>query len=411
MKISKCRICNSDIVRVLSLGKFPAVNYYLSRDDLKRKEKKYSLNFCICEICGLGQLDEIVQARKLFSTYHYISSTSIPLKKHLEALGELCRKKFKLNNASSVLDIGCNDGTLLKHINKFGTITLGIDPAKNVVEQTKKTGVKVISNYFTEKLSKKILKKEGLFDLIFATNTLAQIIDLNDFVSGVKNLLKIDGSFIVEVGHLPEMLSKKTFDSIYHEHYSYFSLMSLNYLFGRNGLEIYDAQEIGNHGGSLRVFVKHKKNKRATKTARLKNILEKEHYLKINSRKSYAKFVSNVLNFKNKFRKLLISLKKTNATIVGVGAPAKSVILLNFTKIDHTIISYITDSTPYKQNRFMPGVHIPIISENKLNYDKSIDYFLLLAWTYKDAIIEKIRLLKNKNAKIIIPFPELIILQ
>lgn len=410
MKISKCRICNSDIVRVLSLGKFPAVNYYLALEDLKKKEIKYPLNFCICEVCGLGQLDEIVQARKLFSTYHYISSTSIPLKKHLESLGELCRKKFKLNNSSSVLDIGCNDGTLLKHLNKFRTITLGIDPAKNVVEQTKKSGVKVMSNYFTEKLSKKILKKEGLYDLIFATNTLAQIIDLNDFVSGVRNLLKTDGSFVVEVGYLPKMLFKKTFDSIYHEHYSYFSLMSLNHLFDRNGLEIYDAQEIENHGGSLRVFIKHKKNNKIIKTNLFKNILGKEHKLKINNRKTYDKFVSSILNFKKEFRSLLINLKKANNTIVGIGAPAKSVILLNFTDINHTIISYITDSTSYKQNRFMPGVHIPILSEDKLKYDNSIDYFLLLAWTYKDAIIKKIKALQGPNIKIIVPFPKLIIL-
>jgi len=410
MRIKRCRICNSTISNVLSLGKFPAVNYYLTLEDLKEKEKKYPLNFCICETCGLGQLDEIIRAGELFSTYHYVSSSSNPLKKHLESLGKVCRKKFALNNAASVLDIGCNDGTLLNYFKKFGIITLGIDPAKNVAEQTKKTGIKVISNFFTKKLSKKLLKKEGLFDLIFATNTLAQVIDLNDFALGVKNLLKVNGSFIIEVGYLPKMLLKKTFDSIYHEHYSYFSLMSLSYLFDKNALEIYDAQEIKNHGGSLRVFVKHKENNKIIGTNRLKNILEKEHELKINDRKVYGKFVDSVLSFKNEFRDLLIELKKENKTIVGIGAPAKSVILLNFTDINHTVISYITDSTAYKQNRFMPGVHIPIMPENKLNYDKSIDCFLLLAWTYKDELIKKIRVLQRPDVKIIIPFPRLVIL-
>lgn len=410
MRISKCRICNSSIVKVLSLGKFPAVNYYLTLDDLKKKERKYPLNFCLCENCGLGQLDEIVRAGELFSTYHYSSSTSEPLKKHLESLGKLSRKKFKLTSASSVLDIGCNDGVLLSYLKQFGIKTLGIDPAKNITKQTKKLGLKVVSSYFTEKLSKKVLEKEGLFDLIYATNTLAQIIDLNDFVLGMKNLLKTNGVFVAEVGYLPKMLLKRTFDSIYHEHYSYFSLMSLDHLFNRNGLEVYDAQEIENHGGSLRIFVKQRKKNKITKTNRLKNIFKKEHQLKINNSKAYDKFVDSVLNFKEEFRSLLVNLKKANATIVGIGAPAKSVILLNFTGVDHLIISYITDSTFYKQNRFMPGVHIPIVAEDKLKYDNSIDYFVLLAWTYRDVIIEKIRALRRPNAKIIVPFPKLKIL-
>lgn len=407
MKIKRCRICDSDIVNILSLGKFPAVNYYLSLDDLKNKEKKYPLNFFLCENCSLGQLDEIVQATELFSTYHYISSTSAPLKKHLESLAEICRKKFKLTANSKVLDIGCNDGTLLKYLKTFGIKTFGVDPAENVVEQAKKEGLNVIPAFFSEKLSKKILKNDGRFNVIFTTNTLAQVIDLNDFVKGVKKLLTKDGSFVIEVGYLLEMIKRKTFDSIYHEHYSYFSLASLTYLFDKNNLEIYDAKQIENHGGSLRVFVKHKENNKLKKTTRSKNLLKKEQRLKLNSKKIYKKFVDGALTFKKKFRELLINLKKTNATIVGIGAPAKSVILLNFTNIDHTIISYITDSTPHKQNRFMPGVHIPIMPESKLKDDNSIDYFLLLAWTYKEALIEKIKALKGKNVKIVIPFPKL----
>lgn len=410
MRISKCRICDSNIVKVLSLGNFPAVNYYLTLDDLKKRERKYPLNFCICENCGLGQLDEIVKAGDLFSTYHYSSSTSTPLKKHLESLGNLSKKRFKLTNTSLVLDIGCNDGVLLACFKQFGINVLGIDPARNVTKQIKKSGIKVISNYFSKRLSKKVFEKEGLFDLIFATNTLAQIINLKDFVQGVKNLLKTNGTFVAEVGYLPSMLLRKTFDSIYHEHYSYFSLMSLDCLFSGNGLEIYDAQEINNHGGSLRIFVR-QKGKSETKTVRFKSILKKEHQMKINSSKSYKKFADSVLNFKRKFRNLLINLKKSNATIVGIGAPAKSVILLNFAQVDHTIISYITDSTPNKQNRFMPGVHIPILPEDKLKYDNSIDYFLLLAWTYKGAIMEKIKALKKTNIKIIVPFPKLKVLQ
>ncbi len=409
MKVENCRICKSKIISVLSLGKFPAVNYYLSLEELAKKEKKYPLNFCICENCGLGQIDTIVNADKLFSTYHYISSTSMPLKEHLQSLAKICKAKFELNDKSRVLDIGCNDGTMLSFLKKEGVNVLGVDPAKNIMEQTKKEGIEVVSDFFTEKLSRNILKNKGSFDLITATNTLAQIIDLHDFVKGVKNLLSRNGSFVMEVGYLPKMISKKTFDSIYHEHYSYFSLTSLEHLFMSNDLEIYDAQEIDNHGGSIRVFVKNRDSVKV-KAKRLLNILKKEKDMKINKAKAYENFVFSALKFKKDFRNMLVSLRKENKTIIGIGAPAKSVILLNFTGIDHTVISYITDSTSYKQNRFMPGVHIPITSEDKLKSDNSVDYFVLLAWTYKDAIMKKIKNLKKPNAKIIVPFPRLKIL-
>ncbi|MDO8660125.1 MAG: class I SAM-dependent methyltransferase [Candidatus Parcubacteria bacterium] len=407
MRIKKCRICDSSISTILSLGKFPAVNYYLTLEELSKKEKKYTLNFCICGNCGLGQLDEMVKAGKLFSTYHYISSTSLPLKKHLESLADVCIKRFNLTGDSKVLDIGCNDGTLLSYLKKLGMQTLGIDPAKNILEEAKKMGIKVLTAFFNGKMSKEVLNKEGQFDVIIATNTLAQVIDLNDFVKGIKHLLRDSGSFVVEVGYLPEMLRRKTFDSIYHEHYSYFSLMSLKFLFDKNGLEIYDAEEIGNHGGSLRVFAKHKENKKLNIVKRVQALIQKEKRLKISEKSTYQKFANSALEFKKDFRDLLFDLKNKNATIVGIGAPAKSVILLNFSGINHTVISYITDSTPYKQNRFMPGVHIPIMPESKLIEDKSIDYFVLLAWTYRDEIIKKIRSLKRPDVKIITPFPNL----
>ncbi len=391
----------------MPMGKFPAVNYYLTLNELENKEKKYPLNFCICGKCALGQLDEIVRAGDLFSTYHYISSTSAPLKNHLETLVKLCIDMFKLNKNSKVLDIGCNDGTLLLHVKKSDIQTFGVDPAENVSDQTRKSGIKIVSDFFTKKLSQRILKKEGKFDLIFATNTLAQVVDLNDFVKGVKILLKDHGTFVIEVGYLLEMITRGTFDSIYHEHYSYFSLMSLQQLFEQNDLEVYDAEKIENHGGSLRAFIKHKENKNLQKTKQLARLFEKEQKMGLKKKKAYKEFVDSALKFKKDFYDLLVELKKDNKTIVGIGAPAKSVILLNFAGVDHKIISYITDSTPYKQNRFMPGVHIPIMNEEKLRDDHSIDYYLLLAWTYQDTIIKKLKELRKEKINVVFPFPKL----
>lgn len=407
MKVNKCRICKSKIVEIFSLGNFPAVNYYLSKNELEKKEEKYSLTFCLCENCGLGQLNEIVSADKLFLEYHYMSSTSYPLMLHLESLAELCRNRFKLNSLSNALDIGCNDGILLNFLKNHKIFSLGIDPAENAIKDAKNKDITVIKGFFNEAMSTKILVRHGKFDLIVATNTLAQIIDLNDFVKGVRNLLNEDGVFVIEVGYLLDMINKKTFDSIYHEHYSYFSLRSLMQLFRAHSLDVFDAQRIANHGGSLRVFIKHHANKKFNMRKRLEKIKKNEELIKLHKSESYKEFASNIFLFRKDFRNLLLGLKKDNQEIIGLGAPAKSVVLLNFVGINNKVISYITDSTSHKQHKYMPGVHIPIMPEEKIITDKNIDYFLLLAWTYKKEMVNKIKKLKRDNVKIIIPFPRM----
>lgn len=275
MKVKKCRICEFPITKIVSFGRIPAVNYYLTYEDLKKPEKKYILNFCICKNCTLGQLDEIINPKKLFSNYHYASSVSKPLKIHLEDLGQLCFKRFNLGKDSCVLDIGCNDGVFLKKIAEHGVSTLGIDPAKNIVSKLQEINIPAITNFFSYKLAQK-LSKQYLFDLIACTNTLAQIVNLTDFIKGIKSVLKKDGIFVAEVGYLLDMINKKTFDSIYHEHYSYFSLKSLKILFEKQGLIIFDAQKISIHGGSLRIFATHVENRKRNYSKRFYQILNSE---------------------------------------------------------------------------------------------------------------------------------------
>jgi len=405
MKIKSCRICNKPLVRIFNYGKIPAVNYYPSKEELAKPEKKYTLNFCICPNCTLGQLDELLPPKNLFVTYHYSSSVSKPLKLHLEKLADLCSRRFKLSDKNKVLDIGCNDGTLLKKLKEKGISTLGIDPAKNIIKTLGDSNIPALADFFSLPLAKKIVQKQ-MFDVIFSTNTLAQIIDISDFMRGAKLILKKDGVFIAEVGYLLDMINKKTFDSIYHEHYSYFSLRSLQYLFEKEGLTIFDAQRISNHGGSLRIFAEHTENKIRKISKRLNKILEEEKTFNLNKKSSYQNFIKYCSDYKIRFKKILVDLKQKGKKIAAVTSPAKGVVLLNFCGFDGKTIDFIVDSTPSKQYRFMPGTHIPVFPEDELKKRRA-DYLLILAWTYKKELMKKLLSYRKKGINIIIPFPKI----
>lgn len=408
MKIRNCRICNTPLVKIISFGKMPMVNYYLSKEEINEPEEKYSLTFCICKTCSLGQLNELVSPQDIFIKYHYASSVSRPLKIHLEKLAELVKNRFALTKNSRVLDIGCNDGVLLTKLKESNISILGIDPAKNIVLKLIDLQIPVIPEFFTKKLAV-TLQKEKMFDVIFATNTLAQIVDVDDFVEGIKLVLTQKGIFIAEVGYLIDMITKKTFDSIYHEHYSYFSLQALEYLFKKHDLTIFDAQRIPNHGGSLRIFAQHSDYHKRRISKRLEKIRADEKKHKLNNPNSYQEFVGFCHQFKHNFRKKLLHLKKQNKVIVGVTSPAKGVIILNYCHIDVHIMEFIVDSTPYKQYRFMPGVHIPIFPENELE-KKHADYLVILAWTYKEELLKKLDRYRKQHTNIIIPLPKLAII-
>ncbi len=404
MRIDKCRICKNNIVQIFSLGKIPPVNYYPSRSDFV--EEKFPLNLCLCENCGLVQIDEVVSSDKLFSTYHYVSSTSAPLKKHLESLADYCIEYLKLKKKTQILDIGCNDGVLLSKFKSRGLKVLGVDPAKNVIQFVRKKKIVVFNDFFGTSISIKIKNSYGSFDLIVATNTFAHIIDLDDFLNGIKKLLSPNGVFVIEVGYLPDMILKKNFDSIYHEHVSYFSLQSLSFLFTKHGLEIFDAELIDMHGGSVRVFIKNKDNEKYKRSLRCVNLLSSELKLNLDRKSSYKEFADFVKVYRQKFRSLLVDLKRRKKKVAGWGSPAKSVVILNYCGVGDSLVDYIVDSTDFKQNKYMPGVKIPIFREGKIMEDKP-DYLIFFIWTYKDYLTQKLNEFKDLGIKIIIPFPEI----
>lgn len=394
MKINKCRFCRGKLDLVLSLGDFPVVNYFPNESEIK-KEKKYPLELCICRNCGLAQLNFILDPKKIFQKYHYLSSVSKPLVKHLHNLASDAIKKFNLTNSSKILDIGSNDGVLLEEFKKKHIEAVGVEPSFNCSEISTKKGFRVYENFFDQKLAKKIYQDYGGFDLIAITHTLANIVDLNDFMRGVKLLLKKNGVLVIEVGSLKKMLSDFKFDSIYHEHYSYFSFETLSKLLAKHNLTIIYSKNNLFHGGSLRVFAVHKEiNTKASKS--LGEVVPSD----------YKKFVSQIKIRKTKLQNLFSSLE--GSLIVGYGAPAKSVTLLNYLSLRSDQISFIVDSTPYKQGRFLPGAHIPVFPEEHLNKVK-VDYIFLLAWNYKDEILKKIKSLVKKPVKVILPFSREII--
>lgn len=405
MHVTNCRICNGrSIAPILDLGMMPAPNRFPEKPADFETEELFPLRLCRCEDCGLALIDEIVPPEKLFSTYHYLTSASSPLVTHFQALAEEVKERFGLKKTSKVLDVGANDGTLLIEFKKLGAQTLGVDPAKNVVLIAKTRGVDVLPEFFSRPLAKKIRKEYGAFDVITATNVFAHTNDIHDFADGVKELLAPEGVFIVEFAHLLQMFDQKFFDVIYHEHLSFFALEPLLNFFAGHGLKVFDVKKILTQGGSLRVYVAHAKSRHKVLPA-VARIVSEERRHGLHTRASFETFAEHVQAYRASLRAHLQKLKAKGKKIVGVGAPAKGVILLNYCRIDDSLLDYLVDSTPLKQHRFMPGVHIPVYPEEKLAEER-IDYFLLLAHNFQQEILQKLVPYREQGAKVIIPFPD-----
>ena len=407
MRVKACRICEEDsLVRVLPLGNMPPVNYFPTRQELGKHTKRYPLNLCLCPNCGLVQLDEVAPAEELFRNYHYLTAASKPLIDHFRSLARECFNRRFIGARGKILDIGANDGTLLFQFQKLGAKALGVDPSLNAVAAAKKIGVEVLPTFFSEKVAQEIRSKRGTFQMITATNVMAQTDDVEGLLRGVKTLHAPKGIFVAEFAHLLDMIVKNQFDVIYHEHLSYFSFKPLLRLFETNDFKIIDAKKILTQGGSLRIYARHRQEASQTRSESLDAILQEEKENYITDLSTLQRFAQEVEQFRRDMRKLIHDIKKRGKKIVGVGAPAKGVILLNYCGIGAAEIDYIVDSTPLKQGRFFPGENIPVYAEQKLESDQH-DYFLLLSWNFQEAILEKLQPYRAKGAKVIIPFPKL----
>ena len=398
MHIRTCQICGgSRLVKVLDLGKMPAANAFLTKAELQKTEEKFPLRVYFCKTCSSLQLLDIVNPKILFRHYTYLTSASKPLISHFEEMGKELAKRFVTDKNDLVVEIGGNDGILLSAIaDKCRTIN--IEPAANIAKISAQKGITTISKFFDRTLARELVKKYGRAKVVVANNVMAHIFGLKDVFCGVADLIGEDGVFVFEVHWVGNLLGEGGFDQVYHEHLFYHSLTALTYLARAVGLRIIDVQPVHMHGQSMRVFAA----KNMPVKASVKRFLDKEKNMGLDKAATYLKFSRKVEQEKKELLSLLKKLKKEGKTIVGYGAPAKGNILLNYFGIDGKTLDYVTDTTPLKQGKYTPGMHILVSDPERLTTETP-DYVLLLAWNYRDAILEKEKSLRKKGVKFIIP--------
>lgn len=404
-KVTKCRICKSSrLYKFLDYGSMPLANKFLEKSEFS-DEKFYPLTCLFCKDCYLVQLGQVVSPKILFEDYPYVPSGSGVLMNDFNNLALEVDKRLNLSASSFVVDIGSNDGSLLSIFKNLGVRVLGIDPAHNLAKVAKDHGIATEVGLFNTKMAREIHRKFGQADLVCATNVVAHVDDVFEFLEAVSILLAQDGLFVCEFPYILDLVIKNEFDTIYHEHLSYFSLGSWQRLIKEAGFEIIDAKRVQIHGGSLRITNRLKKaeTKPARRTINYLLWLEKQHGL--TESETFGYFSDRVLKLKDEFTRAIHEVKVRDKRIVGLGAAAKASIVTNFFGLGPEAIDYIADSTPFKIGKYTPGKHIPIYSEEKVFFDKP-DYCLIFAWNFADEIMRKYRKLRRKGTKFIVPIPE-----
>lgn len=401
-KRKHCALCESiNIEKVINFGKTPLANSYL----LKKNQisKFYPLTLSLCNVCGHLQLNEIINPRRLFDNYFYVSGTSKVLVNHFEKYAIKLINKFKLQKKHKILDIACNDGTFLKQfINKGYKNVIGVEPAQNLKTINKKIGIDINTTFFDFAASKKLKKKYKKIKIITANNVCAHIPSINSFIKGIENIMHEESIFIFEVSYLLDVYKKMTFDTIYHEHISYHSLKPLIKFFHKYNLEIFDFDLVKAQGGSIRIYVA-KKGYQIIKKKKISIQIKKEEKMNLFKKNTFLKYHNKIKSVKIKLLKILKTFIKEKRKIVGFGAPAKLTTFSFVFKLNKNIIKFIIDDASLKQNTFSPGKKIPIKDFEFLKKNKW-DVIVIFAWNFSESIIKKIK--KNfNNKKIIIPFP------
>jgi 2-polyprenyl-3-methyl-5-hydroxy-6-metoxy-1,4-benzoquinol methylase len=401
-----CRFCYVELKHTfIDLGMSPLSNSYLNEKQLNLMEAFFPLHAYVCEKCKLVQLEEFETPENIFKDYAYFSSYSESWLAHAKNYTEMMTERFSLSNESFVVEIASNDGYLLQYFKEKNIPVMGIEPAINVAEMAIKKGIDTQVVFFgignAEKLSKEIKKA----DVIVANNVLAHVPDINDFVAGLKIFLADEGVITIEFPHLMELIDKQQFDTIYHEHFSYLSLTTVEKIFNSHGLKIIDVEQLSTHGGSLRVFVCHEGDSSKHVTQNISKIKKLEDKMGLNELDVYLQFSNKIKKNKRLLLDFLIKLKNENKSIVAYGAPAKGNTLLNYCGIRTDFIDYTVDKSPHKQGLFLPGTHIPIYSPEYI-YETRPDYILILPWNLEEEIVNQLAYTKEWGCKLIIPIPD-----
>jgi SAM-dependent methyltransferase len=404
-----CLVCGrAELKLFLDLGSTALANKFVAEDELSKPEPTYPLRVAFCPSCTHVQLLERVPPHAMFDDYLYISSASETLKNHLDSLSRTLIGRLGLTESDLVVDIGCNDGTLLDAFRRNGKVrVLGVDPAKNLAAAVKHLGIERVEKLFTAETAGDVRKQWGGASLITATNTFPHIQDLADFTAGLKNLLAPGGVFVGEAHYLVDILDQVAFDTVYHEHVSYWALGPIMRLMSDNGLEVVDVQRLPIHHGQLRFFVMRKGE--GTVSPAVGELLKYEEERGLRKYETYEAFAEQVYRIRRELTETLEGLKQSGHRVVGYGAPAKGNTLLTYLNLGVDKLDYICDKSPFKQGRYTPGMHIPVVPPSRLTSDKP-EYVLLLAWNFQDEVLQQQTAYRELGGKFITPVPEVRIL-
>jgi len=392
-----------DLSKVLSLAPTPLANAFVTAEELAREQRRYPLDLWLCRACGHVQLLDVVDPRILYEHYVYVSGTSPVFVRHFEAYAGYVAERFRPPRGGLVMDIGSNDGTLLGFFQRAGNRVIGIEPAQEISEASRRSGIPAITGFFTPELAAQIAGEHGPASVITANNVLAHIDDLDAVVRGIERLLAPEGVFVFEVSYLVDVLEKTLFDTIYHEHVDYHSVEPLVPFFARRGLELIEATRVDSHGGSLRGVVQRAGGPHAVGASVLDAIAH-EQRMKLREESTFHAFDGHIRDLGVRLVRLLRELKSEGRRVAGFGAPAKATTLLYQLGIEPGMIDFIVDDSPLKQGRYSPGMHIPVVPAQAL-YERRPDYVLLLAWNFAQPIIAKHAAFREAGGRFIVPLP------
>ncbi len=403
---SKCRSCGATLEHTfVDLGMSPLANSYVKPEQLNRMEPFYPLHVYVCGKCLLVQLEQFSSPADIFSDYAYFSSFSDSWLAHAKAYVDMITPRFSLGKNSKVVEIASNDGYLLQNFVARGIPVLGVEPAANVAEVAKGKGIQTKVLFFGEKTARDLVEDGWSADLIIGNNVLAHVPDLNDFVRGLKLLLKPSGLVTMEFPHLLQLMNQSQFDTIYHEHFSYFSFLAVEQVFAGHGMKLFDVEELPTHGGSLRIYAAHTEDSSKQVQPRAKELKSREQEAGYGRLDHYLSFGSKVEGVKRTLLSFLISAKQEGKRVVGYGAPAKGNTLLNYCGVRTDLIDYTVDRSPHKQGHFLPGVHIPIYAPDQIRRTRP-DYVLILPWNLREEVMQQMSYIREWGGKFVVPIPE-----
>lgn len=405
-KAPPCRFCGNPLHHTfVDLGMSPLCESFLSQEQLNQMEAFYPLHVRVCDHCFLVQLEAYVSPEHIFTEYAYFSSYADTWLKQCKAYTDQMVERFNLDETSQVVELASNDGYLLQYFVEKQIPCLGVEPATNIAKVAIARGVPTLNEFFGQECARKLVQQGKQADLVAANNVLAHVPDLNDFVAGIKILLKSQGVFTGEIQHLMRLMEANQFDTIYHEHFCYHTFTTLEKIFAAHGMTLFDVEELPTHGGSIRIYARHQDDVSKPISDRAIELKQREEQAGFTTLARYTNFDEQVRETKRKLLDFLIKARREGKTIVGYGAPGKGNTLLNYCGIRTDFLDYTVDRNPYKHGKYLPGTHIPIYPPSKIHETKP-DYVLILPWNFKDEIMEQMSSIRDWGGQFVVPIPE-----